>query len=120
MVGTTKRCLRKVVGRFQVSEEGLNTILVAIEAAIKPIVQAEDESGALTPAHFLVGERLVTVVTEQWFLESRKQQLDFELLIKLIFGFKVIILQSFKWQGIVWKCYCVLGGFLFLHTQLTQ
>jgi hypothetical protein len=30
MIGTTKRCLRKVLGRFQVSEEGLNTILVAI------------------------------------------------------------------------------------------
>ena len=63
MVGTTKRCLRKVLGRFQVSEEGLNTILVAIEAAIKPIVQAEDESGALTPAHFLTGERLTAIPT---------------------------------------------------------
>jgi hypothetical protein len=31
MVGTTKRCLRKVLGRSQVSEEGLNTTLVAIE-----------------------------------------------------------------------------------------
>jgi len=44
MVGTTKRCLRKVPGRFQVPEDGLNTTLVAIEAAInsRPIVQAED------------------------------------------------------------------------------
>ena len=59
MIGTTKRCLRKVLGRLQVSEEGLNTTLVAIEAAInsRPIVQAED-AGALTPAHFLIGERL--------------------------------------------------------------
>jgi hypothetical protein len=65
MIGTTKRCLRKVLGRSQVSEEGLNTTLVAIEAAInsRPIVQAEDETGALTPAHFLIGERLTTVPT---------------------------------------------------------
>jgi hypothetical protein len=63
MIGTTKRCLRKVLGRFQVSEEGLNTTLVAVEAAInsRPIVQAEDEAGALTPAHFLIGERLTAI-----------------------------------------------------------
>ena len=63
MNGTTKRCLRKVLGRFEVSEERLNTTLVAIEAAInsRPIVQAEDEVGALTPAHFLIGERLTAI-----------------------------------------------------------
>jgi hypothetical protein len=63
MIGTTKRCLRKVLGRFQVAEEGLNTTLVAIEAAInsRPIAQAEDEAGALTPAHFLTGERLTVI-----------------------------------------------------------
>ena len=58
MIGTTKCCLHKVLGRFQVSE-GLNTTLMAIEAAInsRPSVQAEDEAEALTPAHFLIGER---------------------------------------------------------------
>ena len=60
-----KRCLRKVLGRFQVSEEGLNTVLVTIEAAInsRPIVQGEDGSGALTPAHFLVWKRLTVIPT---------------------------------------------------------
>ena len=50
--------------RFQVPE-GLNTILVAIESTInsRPIVQAEEESGALTPAHFLIGERLTAIPT---------------------------------------------------------
>jgi hypothetical protein len=63
MVGTTNRCLRKVLGRFQVSEEGLNIVLITIEAAIntRPIVQVEDGSGALTTAHFLVGERLTAI-----------------------------------------------------------
>jgi hypothetical protein len=48
-----------------VSEKGLNTTLVAREAAInsRPIVQAGDETGALTPAHFLIGERLTTIPT---------------------------------------------------------
>jgi len=34
-----------------------------MEAAIKPrpIVQAEDEEGALTPAHFLIGEKLTAI-----------------------------------------------------------
>ena len=62
IIGTTKRCLRKVLGRFQFSGEGLNTTLVAIEADIysRPIVQAE-ESDALTTAHLLFGERLTTI-----------------------------------------------------------
>jgi hypothetical protein len=44
-------------------EEGLNTTLLAIEAAInsRPIVLAEDESGILTPAEFLIGERLTAI-----------------------------------------------------------
>ena len=63
MIGITKRCLRKVLGPFQVSEKGLNTTLVAIQAAINsgPIVQTEDEAGALTPAHYLNGERLMAI-----------------------------------------------------------
>jgi len=44
VVGTIKRCLRKVLGRFQVPEEGLNTTVIAIEDVTnsRPIVQAED------------------------------------------------------------------------------
>jgi len=36
---------------------------LAIEAAIdsRPMVQAEDEAGSLTPAHFLIGERLTAI-----------------------------------------------------------
>ena len=60
MIATMKHCLCKVLGRFQVSQEGLNNTLVATEDAIKsrPIVQAEDEAGALIPAHLLIVERL--------------------------------------------------------------
>jgi hypothetical protein len=43
----------------------MNTTLVAIESAInsRPIVQAEDETDALTPAHFLIGGRLTAIPT---------------------------------------------------------
>jgi hypothetical protein len=62
MVATTKRCLRKVLGRSQVDTEGLQTILVEIEAAIhsRPITQ-DHENETLTPAHFLTGGRLTTI-----------------------------------------------------------
>ena len=44
MVGTTKRYLRKVLGRSEVEEEELHIILVGIEAALNswPIIQDDD------------------------------------------------------------------------------
>jgi hypothetical protein len=61
MVGTTKRCLRKVLERAQVDEETLATLLVEIEAVLnsRPIVN--DGSDVLTPSHFLNGQRLTTL-----------------------------------------------------------
>jgi hypothetical protein len=62
MVATTKRCLRKVLGRAQVDEEELQTISVGIEATLnsRPIIQADDNE-TLTPAHFLTGGKLTTI-----------------------------------------------------------
>jgi hypothetical protein len=59
---TTKRSLRKVLGPSQVDEEGLQTILVGIQAALnsRPITQ-DEENETLTPAHFLTGWRLTTI-----------------------------------------------------------
>jgi len=64
MVGTMKLCLRKVLGQSRLAEKQLNTTLISIEAAVKsrPITQGED-STALTPAHFLIGEELGTIPT---------------------------------------------------------
>ena len=64
MVGTTKRCIRKVLGKRQVDDEKMNTILASIEAAInsRPLTQ-DDGPEALTPAHFLHGGRLTTIPT---------------------------------------------------------
>jgi len=62
MVATTKRCLRKVLGRSQVDEEELQTILLGTEAALnsRPIIQ-DDDNETLTPAHFLTGGKLTTI-----------------------------------------------------------
>jgi hypothetical protein len=64
MVGTIKRCLRKVLGQSRLTEDQLNITLVSIEAAVnsRPITQGEDSS-ALTPAHFIIGEGLTTIPT---------------------------------------------------------
>jgi hypothetical protein len=64
MIGTVKRSLRKVLGQSRLTEEQLNTTLISIEAAVnsRPITQGED-SAALTPVQFLIGEGLVTIPT---------------------------------------------------------
>jgi hypothetical protein len=63
LVGTVKRCLRKLLGKGQIGEEALGTLLVEIEAAInsRPILQNDSE--VLTPSHLLIGERSTTLPT---------------------------------------------------------
>ena len=64
MVGTTKSCIRKVLGKRQVNDEKLNTILTNIEAAINSRLLTQDDGPeTLTPAHFLHGGRLNTIPT---------------------------------------------------------
>jgi hypothetical protein len=64
MVGTTKCCIRKVLGKRQVDDEKLNTILASTEAAINSrSLTQEDGPETLTPAHFLHGGRLNTIPT---------------------------------------------------------
>ncbi|KAJ8879657.1 hypothetical protein PR048_020265 [Dryococelus australis] len=63
MIGSTKRCLRKVLLRSQRDEEGLNTILISIEATLNSwsLTQDADSNQVLTPAHFLNGEKLTII-----------------------------------------------------------
>jgi hypothetical protein len=62
MVGSTKRCLRRLLGRSQVDAEGLCTVLTSIDAALnsRPIIQ-DDNNETLTPSHFLNGGKLITL-----------------------------------------------------------
>jgi len=80
-IGTVKRCLRKVLGLSRLTEEQLNTTLISIEGAVnsRTITQGKD-SFAVTPAHFLIGEGLVTkpMGTEP----TARQNLNKELRLK--------------------------------------
>jgi len=66
MVGTTKRCVRNILGWSQATDEGLVTTVVNIEAALNSRPITQDTEDALTPAHLLSGETLRTLpsVTE--------------------------------------------------------
>ena len=80
MVGTTKRCIRKVLGHRQVNEGTLNTVLVSIEATInsRPLLQTVD-STTLTPAHFLHGQKLTTIPIGLEPLPSRDLKREYRL-----------------------------------------
>jgi hypothetical protein len=75
MIGTTKRCLRKVLGRSQTTEEELATTLVSIEAALNSRPITQDTEDVLTPAHFLCGAKLTTLpsITEPPRVENLKR-----------------------------------------------
>ncbi len=65
MVRSTKRCLRKVVGRTKFSSDELLTALIEIEAVInsRPLsyVSSTDCEEPLTPSHLIVGRRLLSL-----------------------------------------------------------
>ena len=65
MVKSTKRCLRKMVGRAHFSYDELLTALAKIESVInsRPLsyVSANDLEEPLTPSHFLVGWRILNL-----------------------------------------------------------
>ena len=52
--------LSVVYGKYQ-DAEGLQTILVGIEAALNSKAITEDDENETTPAHFLTGGRLTTI-----------------------------------------------------------
>lgn len=62
MVGTVKRCLRKVIGNAKLSYDELNTCLIEVEATInnRPLTYMYEEPGSepLTPSHLMYGHRL--------------------------------------------------------------
>ena len=62
MVGTVKRCLRKVIMKAKLNEDELRTILLEIENTVnsRPLtyVYEELDSEPLTPSHLIFGRRL--------------------------------------------------------------
>ena len=65
MIGLTKKCLRKIIGRAKFSFDELLTAVTEIEFVLnsRPIsyVSSSDLDEPLTPFHLLVGRRLSTL-----------------------------------------------------------
>ena len=66
MVGTVKRCLRKVIGTARLSFDELSTVLTEIESTVivnsRPLTYLYDDlEEALTPSHLIYGRKLVSL-----------------------------------------------------------
>ena len=65
MVRSTKRCLRKMVGRAKFTRDEMLTAVVEIEAVInsRPLsyVSSADSEEPLTPSHLIVGRRILSL-----------------------------------------------------------
>lgn len=65
LIGTAKRCLRKVLGNARLSADELLTVLMELEATLnsRPLTYDYDELGAemLTPSHLIYGRRLLSL-----------------------------------------------------------
>ena len=64
MVKSTKRCLRKIVGRAKLNYDELLTAVTEVESIInsRPLsyISSEDLEEPITPSHFLTGRRLLS------------------------------------------------------------
>ncbi|GFR19183.1 DUF5641 domain-containing protein [Trichonephila clavata] len=78
--GIVKQCLRKVLGRALLDEESLSTVLIGIEAALnsRQLIyeeESDDNSAALTPAHFLKGRKLTAIPSRLNKIYKQQQDL---------------------------------------------
>ena len=68
MIGSVKRCLRKVLGNAKLNADELLTVLTELEATLnsRPLTYEYDEVGAemLTPSHLIYGRRLLSLPEE--------------------------------------------------------
>lgn len=86
-VKSAKHHLRRVVGAQQLTFEEMATLLTHVEACLnsRPLVGLTDEPTdtlALTPAHFLIGEQLVSPLMRDLVELPRNRVSHFELLQK--------------------------------------
>ena len=65
LIGTAKRCLRKVLGNARLNADELLIVLTELEATLnsRPLTYDYDELGAemLTPSHLIYGRRLLSL-----------------------------------------------------------
>ena len=74
MIGSTKKCLRKMIGQSTLTYDGLHTAVVEVEAILnsRPIsyVSANDLEEPLTPSHLMVGRRLLSLPDNLYYERS--------------------------------------------------
>ena len=74
LVRSTKRCLRKLIGRAQFSFDELVTTLAEIESVVnsRPLtyISADDTEEPLTPSHLIVGRRIFNLPDHLSHLED--------------------------------------------------
>ena len=65
LIGSTKRCLRKVIGQSRLTYDELSTSLTEVEAVLnsRPLscVTSDDMDEPLTPSHLLTGRRILSL-----------------------------------------------------------
>ena len=65
MVRSTKRCLKKIIGRARFNFDELHTAIVEVEAIINSrpltVMSSDDTEEPLTPSHLMVGRRLLSL-----------------------------------------------------------
>lgn len=82
-----KTCLRKILGKAYLGYEELQTLITEVEAVVnsRPLTYLHSDSqelSPLTPAHFLVGQRITTLPTSQPIPTSNARKVDGEQLTK--------------------------------------
>ena len=65
LIRSTKRCLRKMIGQARLSYEEMHTAILEVKAILNSrlllYTTSDDTDEPLTPAHLLVGRRLLTL-----------------------------------------------------------
>ena len=77
LVQSTKRCLRKVLGKSKLTYEELLTVTVEIEGVLnsRPLCYVYDDpmDNVITPSHLMIGRRLLSTFYE----DTEPESIDF-------------------------------------------
>ena len=80
LVGSVKRCLKKIVGSAKLTLDELQTVVIEVEATLnsRPLMYsaADDIQEPLTPAHLLTGHHLLGLPDSQ-LLAAQYMYVDF-------------------------------------------
>jgi hypothetical protein len=79
MIRSTKRCLKKAIGRAQLSLDEITTVLAEIETVLnsRPLtyVSGDDMEEPVTPSHLVVGRRLLSLSDDfDYILEKNDEE----------------------------------------------